>query len=263
MEELTIHTIKKICKYRKFQCGSLRKQDLINHFDRNLKATKIQRIYRSRSDCVCPITMTIVKYPCFSFRPKGQTVFIYYNLSDLINYLINTGDFRDPKTRQEYSTTDIKVMNSLQKYYKIEYKEIPSKIKMYIPISTNIFKAYNNKKYYKIKKDKENDILIMERCLDDIISSMRNILEVSDRRRNYQHTLNNLLFTSFKIYFKRLVQLSTNKYIENYIQQTIKIINETVDRNKTIAISDKIDVDIIRDNIIQFLYQIQFDEINE
>ena len=47
--------------------------------------------------------MTDAIYPFFAFKPKGSILFIYYNLIDLADYLITTGDFRDPKTREKYS----------------------------------------------------------------------------------------------------------------------------------------------------------------
>ena len=65
--------------------------------------------------------MEEVRYPCFAFRPKGfmidkckrnGTSFIYYNLEPLVDYLISSGDFRDPKTREPYSETTLKSIDN-------------------------------------------------------------------------------------------------------------------------------------------------------
>jgi hypothetical protein len=100
---------------------------------------------------------------------------------------------------------------------------------------------------------------------------MRNLLENKGRRRHPFQTLNSLFFMSFRIYFRRLAIHSTEK-AEHLIQRTIKLINETVNRPiKKDGYEDvnddrpakKIDDEtaMLRDTIIQFLYQVQFDEI--
>ena len=111
--------------------------------------------------------MNVLTYPCFPFRPKGQTLFIYYDLKSISEYLLNSGDFRDPKTREEYSIAHLTLLDKLRKENKIMDKSIVTLSK--------------NKKFYRQKKDNEESILIIERCLDDIISSMRNLLENADR----------------------------------------------------------------------------------
>jgi len=227
-----------------------------NHNEKNLiknicykfSVLKLQKWFRSKIslDKICPITMTEVIYPYFAFRPKGARIFIYYNLEDLGNYLTKTGDFRDPKTREKYSDDNLKKID-------IELKK--NIIKLDGPFKT-VFKASKNKKYYKNKKDTEDNILVLERILDDIIGSMRTIIEDRIRRSNAIVTLHNICFMTFRSYFRRLVAQSKES-ATFLIKRTIISINESI------KYDSKVDPDtnMIRDNIILFLYQVRFDEL--
>jgi hypothetical protein len=239
--------LKKICKLNGMKnISKIRKNDLIRDLLRLFSIVKIQRFFRnSFGNDTCPISMSKIVYPMYPFRPKGQRIFIYYNLKDLVEYLLSSGDFRDPETRQEYSSNDLQLINDLKKQNKIPGKSIIS--------------AHKNIGFYKKKKENEDDILIIERCLDDIISSMRNLLIDADRRRHAQHTLHNLLFLSFRMFFKRFVQISDISGSHALLDRTISIINETVDR----SIEKSSEIELIRDSIIQFLYQLKFDELSE
>lgn len=239
------------------------KPAIINLILTYISCIKIQRFFRKKMavEQVCPITMDFPTYPCFAYMPKGHTRFIYYNLESLANYLLTTGDFRDPKTREEFPEETIIKMDKEIKKNKIAIKN-PHK---------SMLKASKNKKYYRNKKDTENSILFLERCLDDIIGSMRSLLEQKIRRGNPLQVLNTILFMSFKEYYRRLVQLSPDAST-NLIRRTIILINNCVERSRITVglegpeqperiqtpISD--DTNQIRDNIIAFLYQIEFEE---
>jgi hypothetical protein len=249
LKYIKLDILKKICK-KKIKISSLNKDKIIIKLIEYNSVVKLQRYFRKNilsNSLICPISMSNVMYPCFPFRPKGQTHFIYYDLNSISEYLLTSGDFRDPKTREEYTIDHLKLIDKLRKDNKILGKSLETLSK--------------NNKFYKEKKDNEESILIIERCLDDIISSMRNLLENTERRRHGNHTLNTVLFMTFRAYFKRLVFYSRND-AHTLINRTIDLINETVNR----PLKDKDvdpDVGLLRDNIIQFLFQLRFDELED
>lgn len=295
---LKLDIIKKICKLYNIKYTKLKKNEMIELIIKYLSCIKIQRNFRKyiSSDQICPISMSMVRYPCFGYKSKNNKKFIYYNLVDIIEYLLNTGDFRDPKTREEYSVEQLKVMDNLKEYYKIPGRSL-------------VF-ASKDKKFYENKKNNENTILVAERCVDDIISSLRMMIENSEKRVNYKYLLK-YLFESFGMYFKHIIMIDL-KLAEGLINQYINTINEThtraeknlindfkekgyiqtselkseeelrmfpnlyrlrmyeqVDLNSdyfntynTTNINKELDkISLIRDSIIQFLYQIYFDDI--
>lgn len=243
-------TNKKESKETKETPKVLKKDDLIVKIKEYTSVLKIQRFYRNKksTEQVCPISMESIKYPCFAFRPKGHSMFIYYNLEPLVSYMLSSGNFKDPKTREEYSD---QVLESIDK------EVLKNKIPLMKPFKS-VIKASKNKKYYRKKKDNEDTILALERCLDDIIGSMRSIIEQRIRRVNPIQTLNSLFFMAFRTYFRRLVSLSKESGL-SLIERTIVSINGTIKADEDF----NSDTNIIRDNIIQFLYQIKYDEIPE
>jgi hypothetical protein len=237
------------CKKNKIKnLSKLSTEDLFNLLRKYYAVLKIQKAFRKYlggNDLVCPITMETIKYPYFPYKPKGQVIYLYYTLENLVEYLLNTGDFRDPKTREQYSEETLAKIDKLKKIHKIKGK--------------SVLRSSKNEKFYKHKKDKEDSIMVIERCIDDIVATMRNLLEDERRRRHAEQMLNTLLFMSFRVYFKRLVFYS-REMAEQLIERTINIINETVDRHSIEGIPPE-DINKLRDTIIQFLYQIHFDEL--
>ena len=66
---------------------------------------------------------------------------------------------------------------------------------------------------------------------------------------------------TFRAYFKRLVYYSKPD-ADALINRTISLINETVNRPLKDNEVDN-DIGILRDNIIQFLFQLKFDELED
>jgi hypothetical protein len=266
LDDISVKNLKKICKKLKISGYSKsKKNQLVIEINSYFSVIKIQKFFRLKkgSGELCPISMDKISYPCFPFKPKGYSLFIYYNLEPLVSYLLTTGDFRDPKTREKYSQETLKKMDKLRESNKIGGK--------------SVLRAFKNKRYYKKKNDIEENITIIERCLDDLISGMRSLLENREGRRIHAiQTLNTLFFMSFRVYFRRLVSQSRDN-AENLIQRTIKLVNETVNRPRRVGsfenITDSIETeeteeieeteetDMLRDTIVQFLFQVRFDEL--
>ena len=97
-DSISIKQLKSLCKSMKItKYSKLNKKSLIKLLNINISIVKLQRYFRSKwIDGLCPISMDVVRYPCFAFKPKGflidrnrsrnYTSFIYYNLEPLVNY---------------------------------------------------------------------------------------------------------------------------------------------------------------------------------
>jgi hypothetical protein len=222
--------------------SSFTKQNTIRLLQFFFAAKRIQKFLRSRWSCeyTCPLSLEPVVYPLFAFKPKGSTKFVYYNLEILSNYLVNTGNFRDPKTREEYSEAIL---------MSIDREMAKNKLKISVTKLKSVFHASKNKKYYRKKKDFEDTLLIIDRCIDDAVSSLRSWIE-NDRNANSI----NISFMIFRSYFRRLCILSRDDAL-NCIKRTMCSINKSVKNESDVRANEN------RDHVISFLYQIQFEEL--
>lgn len=186
---------------------------------------KLQRLFRIKhsSDYICPITLDIVQYPCFGFKPKNSRYYIYYNLIDLANYLITSGNFIDPKTKEPYTSNILK---------KIDKLLIKNNI-----YDLHVYKSSKDTKKYKLLKDDEDTVMIIERCIDEIMINIvycleNNVSEIGDDM---------LSLGNFLIELRSHDDLSFNSCVDNAI---IKL--ENLDEKE------------ISCNIINVLYNLKF-----
>lgn len=131
--------------------SKLKKNDVIFNIVRLYAIKIIQRRYRKSKalNTLCPISLETICYPCWYKRTKKGR--IYYNLEPLANFLITSGDFRDPNTRESYTEKEILSIDSLLRLNKIK-------------ISKSVKKAKDNPRYYKRLKENEEQIdILMER----------------------------------------------------------------------------------------------------
>jgi hypothetical protein len=242
-DRINIKQLKSLCKSMKLtNYSKLDKKSLVKLVNINLSIVKLQRFVRSKwVDGLCPISMDIVKYPCFAFKPKGflidknksrnHTSFIYYNLEPLVNYLLQSGDFRDPKTREPYTEETLKAIDICKTKNKIKGK--------------SIFKSSLNKTIYRRKREREEDLVVLERCIDEVVSSIRITLE-TEQINDSTITLNSFHFPTFHRYFRNIYYKSS-EYARQVLTNTIHIITGPNERPTQ-------DPNNIKDFILQFMY---------
>jgi hypothetical protein len=228
--------LKIICKYKKIKNYSkLKKNELVLILEKLYASIKIQRLFRNYiNNEVCPISLEVIKYPCFAFKPKGFTNFIYYNLEPLAKYLINSGDFRDPKTREPYSQDNLKKIDDLIKYNSLKIK--------------SVYKSSMNSSIYKRKREREEDILVIERCIDEIVFSMRLIME-TDSNNDPTVTLGSFHFPTFHRYFRNLLNKS-HEFSKQLLNNIINIITGPEQKPTP-------DPNNVKDFILQFLFTLE------
>lgn len=240
IKNLSIVKLKKLCKiYKINNYSKLKKNELLEKINNTIAVLFIQKNYRKRlmkyEIQLCPISMDIVSYPYFAFKPKGSSNFIYYNIKSLVDYLLITGDFRDPKTREPYKDETLLSIDRVIRSNGIKCK--------------SVYNASTNKVFYKKIKNIEDEIIVLERCLDEIISSIVNIMENEMYNENPKFILNTYHFPAYIRYFKKLYQLckfSANSQLKSTLTVFINNPGKSFrDHNK------------LQDFILQFIYTIE------
>jgi hypothetical protein len=226
-----------------YRCLKFRKKsDLIDHRIMTLSARKIQRLVRSKliTDDICPVTMNTLVYPYFTFKPPDGGPLIYYDLESLANYLASTGEFKDPKTRIKY---DISIVRKIDKMMKEHNKKLE-------PVDTKQFKSLEEASYdrvfYRDKKQKEDEILILDRELDQVtwtllksIENLSVIVGLHEKLRHYEYyfeklcgisesyamtCFNRTLCSILNLYKRKLYKnIDVVKYIYKYILSMYEI----------------------------------------
>ncbi len=76
----------------------------------------------------CCISFEKVKFPCFIYQPKGSDVCIFYDYIYLKRYFDTSGKYIDPKTRNEYTPSEIeRFYSQLEKYFPGEKIKVEEK----------------------------------------------------------------------------------------------------------------------------------------
>lgn len=239
-DKINLLQLKKLCKVHKIKKYSkLTKHEILKLLNLNISIVKIQRHFRNKwiKEC-CPVSLETVRFPCFPFRPKGfggkYTFFIYYNLKSLVDYLIISGDFRDPKTREPYSEHVLKSIDKCRKKVGMKGK--------------SVYHASKNTSYYRKKREKDEDIVVFERFLDEIVSSIRNMME-TPQTSNPTNSLNNYHLPIFHRYFKSMYYKSKEN-AKYFLSHTIHVISGTKQRCTP-------DPNGVKSLILQFLYTVE------
>jgi len=151
--------------------SKLKKFDVIDNVIKLLSIKIIQRWYRKKTsnNSVCPISLDIVNYPCWS--KKTATGRIYYNLEPLANYLLIRGDFRDPSTREIYSNEDLLQIDSLVKSNKLKIRK-------------SVRRAKDNKSFYRRQRANEEQIDILTERIRFIFCTIRD--KINDVYNGYE-----------------------------------------------------------------------------
>jgi hypothetical protein len=179
-----------------------------NELNELISAVLIQRFIRKQwiKDSVCPISYEPVVYPCFCFH--ARKVKIYYNLEPLRDFIIKTGDFKDPSTKIPFTTKDIEQIDILCKYNKL--KKIPG-------YPSGIMEANNNIRFYDKIKQRESEQLTIERILDFACDNISRILHSGSTGEQIDAEQLATYYQDYKSHFRLLKSRSSDhaKYIIN------------------------------------------------
>jgi hypothetical protein len=243
LNNCTLNILKKICKFlgiKKY--SSLKKTELIFLINKHNSILKIQRFMRKKlsEGALCSISCEQIRYPCFSFKSGNK--FIYYNLIELRNYLIKTGNFVDPNTRIVYSDKQLLDIDTIYKYYlknlivKSNNKTKENEAKqtqmiesgqqqqqqtivlenMNIRLPNSVYKASKSGRLYRRIRESEQHILIFERVLDRICEDIKQLIdEEHDNYNDLLFMINSMYLDEYKLHFERLMYRSKShaKYV--------------------------------------------------
>jgi nicotinamide mononucleotide adenylyltransferase len=267
METINLSILKQLCRNNHIKNYSkLCKKDTIDLINKYHSCLKIQRFLRKflSRNSKCPISLDPISYPCYAYRPnrnrectepktkmqKIDSVLVYYNIEPLKNFLISTGDFRDPSTRILYTESDLIQIDKIDDWYrKIK------KIKEERPKKKNsVYSASKNKKFYRKNNDIEYEVMLLDRHIDDITRDIRNTInDISDR--DNINKLNTEYLINYRLQFRRLMARCRDS-ARYTINKTIRNINFEIQNG--IYAKKQLET---RDHAIHFLYQLS-EELN-
>lgn len=228
MNHLTVPILNNMCKRRNIKnISRCKKQELVSKLGYYNSIIKIQKWFRKKliQNEVCPISLEKIEYPCYAYCPSKHR-FIYYNLDSLKTFLISTGDFRDPKTRNAYTN------------------------KQLLEIGKDVYRASKNVAYYKRKKERENEMLFLERYMDELTQEMIELIEKVDI-----YKLDTIYFYSYKRQYEKL-RVRSAEHADYILKKSIKNINFVIDKGIEKKIYNHKQM-FLRDHIVQFLYSIE------
>jgi hypothetical protein len=164
MKELNVKEIREIMRIKKIKKppNITKKQEIIDYYISSLAAITIQRKYRLHlySKQTDSITFDTVSFPCFIWKPVGSICSPYfYNYYSIINYIIKSGDTRDPITRVQYTDDDLKRLDEGAKKAGFKYK--------------STLKIKHNPTYIIRIRNRENEIRNYELRLNEIKQSIK------------------------------------------------------------------------------------------
>ena len=198
---LNVGILKKLLKRAKISYSCLKKQEMINEYNKYLSVLKIQKYYREYfyKNAVDHITLDKIEYPCFIFKTKSGKMY-FYSYESIIRYIMKTGDTRDPMTRTQYPDELLERLDSSAKRFlpNVKFK--------------STLKIKKNPEYARRIRNRENEILSFQTRINEIKES---ILIAIDS--------NMLLWELNGIFIDNVEYLNTNSYI-NSITYELKIL---------------------------------------
>ena len=120
-------------------------------------------------------------------RPNGTA--IWYDVKTLVEYLVKTGEFREPETRLEFSSDDLERMDQLARAAGLR---LPS-----------VVAAKGNTKPYDEKRAAEDALLCLERFCGEVVADIHRCLEIHDPE-TVEMCLVGQLFPSFSHFFQQI-----------------------------------------------------------
>lgn len=196
--------------------SKLKKNEIIEKIVKLYAIRIIQKRYIKYKalNTLCPISLEPIHHPYWS--KKTQKGRIYYNLEPLASFLVSSGDFRDPNTRESYSDEEIASIDSLIKLNKIKLRK-------------SVKKAKESPMFYKRLKENEEQIdILMERIryifwsirdhIEDIYNGYGDIKELTTQ-------MEVTYFPTVKEYI-RLLQRRDKRSMKNAFLDMTRIISE-------------------------------------
>ena len=163
---LNISILKGLFRINKLKIGKLKKQELIDAFNKYRAINIIQKSYRNHfyRNATDHITLEKVDHPCFIFRTKSGKNY-FYSFESIISYIMKTGNTKDPMTRTQYSDEELLRLDKSAKKYLPQMK------------FKSTLKIKNNPSYARRIRNRENEILSFQMRLTELKDSINIVIE--------------------------------------------------------------------------------------
>lgn len=135
-----------------------------------------------------PITHDTLGNNTFAFTtPNGHV--IEYNVDTYVEYIVKTGDFRDPVSRNPLTRSDV-----------CRLSDAANEAKMIFP---DLLEIFFNEDYLKEEKTKIADIRGLEVCLGEMVAELLREVESPSKDDSVEFNMS-VIFSEFDAPFKRL-----------------------------------------------------------
>ena len=195
-KSMEISFLKKLCKHFCIKGYSLlRKNELQDILNKFLAIKRIQRsfrnyFYKDEIDC---ITLEPVSFPCFVYRTVSGKHY-FYAFDSIITFIMKSGNYNDPLSREEYTDDTLQRLDNQVKYY------FPKK--SYV----STYKIKKNPRYaYKIRT-LSNEVLTFEMRITELKTQLLFISEVYNTIRWEPISIENQNYDSVDIYINNLLR---------------------------------------------------------
>lgn len=210
IQQILLKELKILCKNAKLKNFSkYNKEKLIHEYNKYLAVRVIQKYYRKHlyRDAVDHITLESVKFPCFIFKSKNNTLY-FYEFSSIIKFIMKTGNTYDPMTRIQYTDEDLSRLDSQVKLYfpEIKYK--------------STLKIKKNLGYARRIVNRENEIINYELRLSELKICILTAIDSNIFIFNETFIIDNEIYRSPHLYLYTLLN-ELKMVLENF-----KLLNE-------------------------------------
>jgi hypothetical protein len=156
IENFNLKQLRDKCKLYGMKGYSKHNKSALQENIKKFVASKyIQRWYRKMKafTSICSISMEPTRYPCWPV--KQEKGWIYYNLPDLVDYFLVSGNFKCPISKYIFNSKELKSMDVYVNKVGIKRK--------------SVYSAKKNPEYYRKIKDKEEQIDILTDQIRDVV----------------------------------------------------------------------------------------------
>lgn len=214
--QLKVKELKSRCKFLGLKgYTKLKKNDLIDNIKFNIAASVIQRWYRKKFSYndLCLISLEKIRYPCWPLRVSNG--WMHYNLPDLVDFFLSSGDFREPQSKRSLTAKELKSLDDYVKKIGLKKK--------------SLLAAKKNTEYYRKQKIKEEHRDTIVEQIRDVVCIIRDRLsdfEENDSAMDIALNLEVIYFPTLNGYMRTLARCS-KRYLKISIENCSKLIKET------------------------------------
>jgi len=218
LDTLKVLILKKKCKNLGIVGYSkLKKGEILVILKQHISCILIQNWYRDRlsSSDLCNITQSKFKYPCWPFVSKVncKKYWYYYNLPDLVDYLLQSGKFVEPHIGRQMTSLELVALDKYAKKVGLNRK--------------SVYQAKKNPERFKRMKLREDLLQTIDNEIRTIVTEMRDrLLNLDDNLQQISLFLDISYYPNLNYFLSNFRRKSSKNEYNITIKGSINILND-------------------------------------